>query len=154
MAHSQVTIDAMSAGESHSQPFRQASRTSATSLNTRFAKRFRFRYDILLQLWTVRRQKQESYVFGKLLTFMPAGTVENQNAVAFRLYGSEGEMFVHGFCDSPAWPTASLLSAHAAQKRWTYPSQVLSSSTTGQRRVSIQPCVFPSSRFLPTAWSF
>ena len=44
---SPVTIDAISAGESHSQPFRQASRTSATSLNTRFAKRFCFRYNVL-----------------------------------------------------------------------------------------------------------
>ena len=42
-----VTIDAISAGESHSQPFRQASRTSATSLNARFAKRFCFRYNVL-----------------------------------------------------------------------------------------------------------
>ena len=44
---SPVTIDAISVGESHNQPFRQASRTSATSLNTRFAKRFCFRYNVL-----------------------------------------------------------------------------------------------------------
>ena len=121
MAHSRVTIDAMSAGESHSQPFRQASRTSSTSLNTRFAKRFCFRYDVLhwVQLRTVGRQKQESYVFGKLLAFMPAGTVENQNAVTSRLHGiaDEGEVFVHGFRVGAAWPTASFLSAHAAPKR-------------------------------------
>ena len=43
---SPVTIDAISVGESHNQPFRQASRTSATSLNTRFAKRFCFRYNV------------------------------------------------------------------------------------------------------------
>ena len=35
---------------------------------------------------------------GKIFTFMPAGTVENQNAVVSRLYGSTGEMFVHGCC--------------------------------------------------------
>ena len=107
---SPVTIDAISAGESHSQsqPFRQASRTSATSLNTRFAKRFCFRYWITfsIQLWTVRRQK--SYVFGnlKLFTFMPTSTVENQNAMVPRLYRStdEGEMFVHGCCVGPAIP--------------------------------------------------
>ena len=43
---SPVTIDAISVGELHSQPSRQASRTSATSLNTRFAKRFCFRYNV------------------------------------------------------------------------------------------------------------
>ena len=49
-----------------------------------------------IQLWTIRRQK--SYVFGDLFTFMPVGTVENQNAVVSRSYGSTGEMFVHGCC--------------------------------------------------------
>ena len=47
VAQSRFTIDAISVGESHSQPFRQASRTSATSLNTRFAKRFCFKYNVL-----------------------------------------------------------------------------------------------------------
>ena len=47
-----------------------------------------------IQLWTIRRQK--SYVFGDLFTFVPASTVENQNAVVSRSYGSTGEMFVHG----------------------------------------------------------
>ena len=47
-----------------------------------------------IQLWTIRWQK--SYVFRDLFTFMPASTVENQNAVVPRLYRSTGEMFVHG----------------------------------------------------------
>ena len=53
-----------------------------------------------IQFWTVRWQNQESYVFGdlKLFTFVPASTVENQNAVVFWLYRSTGEMFVHGCC--------------------------------------------------------
>ena len=34
---------------------------------------------------------------GKLFAFMPAGAVENQNAVVSRSYRSTGEMFVHGY---------------------------------------------------------
>ena len=68
----QFTIDAISVGESHSQPFRQASRTSATSLNARFAKRFCFRYNVLHSTLDCKAAEELCFRGSSLLLYQPA----------------------------------------------------------------------------------
>ena len=66
---SPVTIDAISVGELHSQPLRQASRTSATSLNTRFAKRFCFRYNVFHSILDCKAAKELCFRGSQALYF-------------------------------------------------------------------------------------